>query len=337
MILLYTKSLAAVCLALAGGLFSADVLAQEDGDESYEILASHWMHAGPTKPFTGRMWSPWSFQNRVEELGRVGFTGIGLFQDDIAYILKNEADGETRTERLEWMKEQLDKNGITTVELEFLVSWMYPEDHPKREAEQEIRDLLLETGQVLEARHLKVGNIYGVVAPVEQLKETFADMCADTKQAGMKLGMEIMPPDPNSRTLDQAREWIGNDPECGIYLDIWHINNIEAISYEDIAALKPDDVAAVELGDGFVPEPAMENVFNEIGSFGFIERTVNLRRIPGNGNFDVVGFIKAVKASGYDGPWGNEILSEEYRHIPKEIAYRRVFDATSKHMEKAMK
>lgn len=330
------KPLAAVCLALAGGLASAGVMAEE-GKGGYELLASHWMHAGPTEPFSGRMWSPWSFQDRVEELGRVGFTGIGLFQDDIAYILKNEAEGETRTERLEWMKEQLDKNGITTVELEFLVSWMYPEGHPKREAEQEIRDLLLETGKVLEARHLKVGNIFGVVAPVDQLKETFADMCADTKQAGMKLGMEIMPPDPNSRTLDQALEWIGDDPECGIYLDTWHVNNIDTITYEDIAALEPGDVAAVELDDGFVPEPELEHIFNEIGAPGFIERTVNLRRIPGDGNFDVVGFIKAVKASGYDGPWGNEILSEEYRRLPQEIAYRRVFDATSKHMEEAMK
>ncbi|UTW05984.1 TIM barrel protein [Pseudomonas benzenivorans] len=328
------KSLAALCLTLAGGLSSTGVLAQE-GPSGQQLLASHWMHAGPTEPFSGRMWSSWSFQDRVEELGRVGFTGIGLFQDDIAYILKNEAQGETRTEKLQWMKEQLDKNGIKTVELEFLVNWMYPEGHPKRLEEQEIRDLLLEAGKVLKARHLKVGNIFGVVAPVAQLKETFADMCADTKQAGMKLGMEIMPPDPNSRTLKQALEWIGNDPDCGIYLDTWHVNHISTITYDDIAALKPGNIVAVELDDGFVPEPELQHVFNEVGSPGFIEQTVNLRRIPGDGNFDVVGFIKAVKASGYTGPWGNEILSEEYRRLPKEIAYRRVFNATSEHMEKA--
>ncbi len=64
--------------------------------------------------------------------------------------------------------------------------------------------------------------------------------------------------------------------------------------------------------------------------------TCNMRRIPGEGDYDVIGFIKAVAATGYDGPWGNEILSEEYRRLPMEVAYRRVHRATRQHLDRAM-
>ncbi len=61
-----------------------------------------------------------------------------------------------------------------------------------------------------------------------------------------------------------------------------------------------------------------------------------MRRIPGEGDYDVIGFIKAIAATGYGGPWGNEILSEEYRRLPMEVAYRRVFRATSRHLDAAL-
>ncbi|WP_073308357.1 hypothetical protein [Halobaculum gomorrense] len=47
-----------------------------------------------------------------------------------------------------------------------------------------------------------------------------------------------------------------------------------------------------------------------------------MRRVPGYGDFDVSRFVEAVRASGFQGPWGNEILSEEYRRRGMESAYR---------------
>lgn len=139
--------------------------------------------------------------------------------------------------------------------------------------------------------------------------------------------MEILPPDPNSRTLDQAMSWIRGHDNCGLFLDIWHVNHIDGITYEAVSELEPGDIVAVELNDGFT----------DIDSpyIGFIEKTVNMRRIPGNGEFDVVGFLQAVQQAGFEGPWGNEILSEEYRRVPMEAAYPRVFRSTEKLLREA--
>ena len=46
------------------------------------------------------------------------------------------------------------------------------------------------------------------------------------------------------------------------------------------------------------------------------EDTIHRRLLPGAGSFDVPAFINAVRATGFDGPWGVEILSDHHRTLP---------------------
>jgi sugar phosphate isomerase/epimerase len=53
----------------------------------------------------------------------------------------------------------------------------------------------------------------------------------------------------------------------------------------------------------------------------------------GHGDWDVPGFIRALRQIGFDGPWGVEIISHQHRARPLdeavEVAYhsaRSVFD-----------
>ena len=55
----------------------------------HELIAASWTQAGPTASYAGRNWSPWTFERRVAGLRRAGFSGIGLVQEDLAYILAN--------------------------------------------------------------------------------------------------------------------------------------------------------------------------------------------------------------------------------------------------------
>jgi len=110
----------------------------------HKLIATYWMQAGPGNPEMGRRWSPWSLASRVAELNRAGFVGIGIFHDDLAHILKYEAQGATRTHRIHWVRRLLEENGISLVELECLNSWMFPEHDPRSRAERPIRELLLE-------------------------------------------------------------------------------------------------------------------------------------------------------------------------------------------------
>ncbi len=301
-----------------------------------DLIASEWMHAGPCIPFAGRMYSGWSLRSRVEELSRVGFTGVGLFHEDLANVIDREAEGADLDAKLGWIKALLDDNGITTVELEYLTGWVYPEGHPRRSGEQPIRELLLRAATLLGARHLKVGNIDGAPFGIDHLRPTFEALCAEAVAAGTVIGMEILPPDPNSRTIADAMSWVGGVQGGGLYLDTWHVNNIPTISYDDIAAMPKGSIIGVELDDGLIFDEESMAYFDKIGAPGFVEMTCNMRRIPGEGDYDVVGFIKAIASTGYEGPWGSEILSEEYRRLPMEVAYRRVFRATSRHVAAAL-
>lgn len=296
--------------ALAEDAGRTQEVIQQQQQADVEILASYWAHAGDVKPFTGRQWSPWDLENRVEMLAEVGFTGIGLFHEDIQHMVEEE--GRT----LEGIGETIRDAGIDTIELEFLVNWLLPEDDPRRQDEEETRQLLLDAADAMDARHIKIGNINGYPVEADALADRFAAFCEEAAAVDTLVGMEILPPDPNSQTLDQALEWVSGPENGGLFLDTWHITTIDGISYDDVASLQPEDITAVEIDDGFT----------DTGRGGFVENTVNMRRVPGYGDFDVQGFVDACREAGFAGPWGNEILSEEYRRRGMESAYTHTYE-----------
>ena len=294
-----------------------------------QLLASQWMHAGPFVFADGRTLSPWSLRERVEELGRTGFSGIGLHQDELAHVLAVEARGSSASRKLAWIRRLLEDNGIGVVELEFLTGWLYPRGHERRERERLDRALLMEAAAALGARHVKIGNIDGATAPLEDLRARFAEICEEARQAGCRVGLELLPLDPNGRTLAEALAWAGGHADGGLYLDSWHVNNMPAVTYDDIAALPPGAIVGVELDDGLVFDDEDRASFAKLGAAGFFAMTTQ-RRIPGEGEYDLAGFVRAVLATGYDGPWGCEVLSEDYKRLPRDVAYRRVHRAMSR-------
>lgn len=55
------------------------------------------------------------------------------------------------------------------------------------------------------------------------------------------------------------------------------------------------------------------------------EDTANRRRLCGQGSFDLRGCIRALRAAGWTGPWGVEILSEHVRRLPVREATAAAF------------
>ena len=73
----------------------------------------------------------------------------------------------------------------------------------------------------------------------------------------------------------------------------------------------------VELSDGQV-----ENMDD------LVDETVNHRRLPGEGEFDLPGYVAACQDVGYTGPWGVEVLSEELRRLPIDQEFERAYETT---------
>lgn len=286
--------------------------------DSSQLVANCWMHSGGTTPFRGahgqREWSPLSLERRAEELNNAGFNAIGLYHSDIEHQLNNNFTGETRREGLEQMNTVLEENGINYVMVEFLVNWILDEDDPRREGERENRELLLEAADVLDADHIKVGNINGYPREVSDIREKFADISSEFAQVDTQVGLEFFPVDPNIDTIADAMEITEGITNGGLYLDLWH-NMKMGIDFNEIANLTSGDVVGAEFQDGYVDT-----------NMSFIEETINLRKVPGEGEFPISDWISATRESGFDDPFALEILSEEYRRLSIEVAYEIAHD-----------
>ena len=90
------------------------------------------------------------------------------------------------------------------------------------------------------------------------------------------------------------------------------------IAPEELKRIPLEYLSWVELSDG--QRQNMDDLIDE---------TVNHRRLPGEGEFDIPGYVEACQAVGYHGPWGVEVLSEALRSLPIEEEFQRAYDTTA--------
>lgn len=277
-------------------------------DTKVELLATYWTIAGDVYPMGPSEVSPFAFADRIQAASEAGFKGIGLVHggmmdnvDKIGYPA---------------MKQILDANGIKHIELEFLVDW-YQTGERRRQSDK-VRRELLDAAQALGARSIKVGPGIGEeTADIELMAREFALLCKDAAKVGTKIMLEIMP-FSNVRTVETALAIVeaADQPNGGLLLDIWHLARGN-VPFSDIAKIPVRYIVGIELNDAqkYAVEPLWQD-------------TIHKRCLPGEGTFDVRGFIEAVKATGYQGPWGVEILSEVERKLPLDKMANRAFSST---------
>ena len=277
-----------------------------------ELLGLYWTISGPVVVHFGREWSLFSWAERCAEAREVGFAGLGLWHADLEHVLE--------TETLADMKQALNDNGLARLELEFLMDWFFALGDERRQASDKTRDMLLEAASVLDAHHVKVGNIPGHQASLAQLTERFGELCdIAAERTDAKIVYEFMPFDTNVRSLDSVLEVVGGAarPNGGIAIDTWHMSKL-GIAPDDLRRIPLEYLSWIELSDGRFAD--MDDPIDEV---------INHRNLPGEGEFDIRGYIAACQDHGYAGPWGVEVLSEELRNQPIDVIFRRAYDATA--------
>lgn len=275
--------------------------------QKIELLGSYWTLAGGAMPHTEKDYSPFDFKDRVEAAARAGFKGIGIWHTDLKHTLERRSFKE--------MRQILDYNGIKHFELEFLTGW-YLGGEVKKESD-EWRKLLLTAAEVLGARHIKVGDFTKDPAPMPHIVASFAKLCADAANHGTKILFEVMP-FTLIDTLPAALAMVkgAGAKNGGIIFDLWHLVHM-GVPYEDLAGVVGQCELGIELNDGTFKCP-----------WDLHEDTINHRRLCGEGEYDVKGFVSAMLKAGYNGPWGIEVLNSELRKLPLEEAVTRVFRTT---------
>jgi sugar phosphate isomerase/epimerase len=276
-----------------------------------ELMALYWTVSGPVEVHVGREWSLFDWRDRCAEAAKAGFDGIGLWHADVSHQL------ETRT--LEEMATIFRDAGLKYLEVEFLADFFVPDGDPARAESDRLRRQLFDTAAAFDAHHIKVGNIPGTPCELGPLTEAFAELCHDAADhTAAKVVYEFMPFDVNVNTLDTALELVQGaaQPNGALAIDTWHMGKL-GIAPADLKRIPPDYLGWVELSDGQyenMPDP--------------IDEVVNRRKLPGEGEFEIAGYIEACREVGYAGPWGVEVLSEELRNLPIEDEFKRAYETT---------
>jgi sugar phosphate isomerase/epimerase len=278
-----------------------------------QLANAYWTSAGPVDVHTGREWSQYDFADRCAEAARVGFVGLGLWHADIEHQMEG---GRTLRE----MRQMLDDNGLRLYELEFLMDWFVDDDD--RPAADRIRKLLFEAAAELDAHHIKAGNIPGKECEMARLKEDYAQLVADAAQhTSAKVLYEFMPFDANVNSVDTALEVIDGIDNTGVVIDTWHMAKLD-IKPDDLRRFGAERLGWIELSDG--QYEWMEDRIDEV---------VNRRKLPGEGEFDIRGYVQVALDLGYSEPWGVEVLSEDLRALPFDEMYRRAYESAAAQFE----
>ena len=192
-------------------------------------------------------------------------------------------------------------------------------------AADEVRRKLLEAAGALGARHLKVApDVSGEPWDHDRWVAEFAVLAEDARQAGTRVGLEFLPWS-NIRTVHDGLRLVGEagHDAGGLIIDVWHTERAGTPPAE-LAAVPLRHIVGVELDDADA---------DQVGTL--FEDTVNRRRLCGEGAFDLQGCIRALRAAGWTGPWGVEILSESFRRLPVREAVAAAFATAAAQLELA--
>ena len=278
-----------------------------------KLLASYYTICGNIKPLTGNLISPFDLKSRATAVKSAGYVGMGIVTEDLRHNVALHGYNGIRS--------ILDDAGIEYFEIEVLLDWFA--DGERRVASDKDRAFLLEAAEELNPYQIKaVGDISGTQWPLDVMIESFADLCRDAREVGTQISIEIFPAS-NIADLPTALAIVEGAAadNGGLLLDAWHFFR-GGIPYEDIQTIPLQYIKHIELDD------ADEKIVGSI-----MEDTLLRRRLPGQGDADVQSFIRNIQATGYDGIYGIEILSDEHRALSLEQATNNAFKATMSQFE----
>ena len=248
-----------------------------------DLIASHFTLTGTPAPQAPRF----SFAERVAAAAAAGFNGIGLFTG-------HWEDGLPAAE----MRRIADDYGIVVAELEWLTDWWCDGERGRhsRAAEERITRRPTRWARAIS------------VSPRSPLKsisnrrwraERFAALCERADQHDLLVGIEFFPGSAirDAQAAWNIARWAGENG--GVLVDSWHYFR-GAADPEHLRAIPAERIVAIQFDDA--DREMVGNLY---------EDTTLRRRLPGQGNFDLIGFIRLLDEIGVEAPVLVEILSPE--------------------------
>lgn len=259
-----------------------------------QLVATCWTSAGSAAPLVSPELSPFSATERVRAAAETGWSGVGFGQDDLRRVRD--------TTGFAALRDEISRVGLSHVEVELASGWWREDDQWR-----EVWELLLDAAQQLNASFIKVGTEFSApINDIEPLVEPLRRLAAEAEASSTRVALEPLP-FAMIASMPQGADLIRRvaHPAAGLVVDYWHVFRAGTSLPDLVAALDAAMVFGVELSD------AEDEVIGTL-----FEDTRDNRRLIGEGAQDVVGFIRAMRELGFNGPWGVEILSNAHRRLP---------------------
>jgi 4-hydroxyphenylpyruvate dioxygenase len=145
---------------------------------------------------------------------------------------------------------------------------------------------------------------------IDRAAADFRELGELARQHGVRVGYEALAWGRHVSDHRDAWEVVrrADHPNVGLILDSFH-TLARRIDVESIRAIPGDRIFIVQLADA--PRIDMDLLY----------WSRHFRNMPGEGDLDVRGFMRAVAATGYDGPLSLEIFNDQFRGgSPRSIA-----------------
>jgi sugar phosphate isomerase/epimerase len=249
------------------------------------------------------------FEQRCEAAAAAGFSGVGMHVDDLTRTVASGLG-------LAGMRAVLGGTGLRLVEIEFLAGWALDTDTDSTTRAVAATMAGIEAvAASLGGRHVSAGEMRPGELELDAGAARLAGLADRLAERGLLVALEAFPwsalPDVGTAVELLRRAGAAN---AGLMVDVWHFFNGGA-SLDVLDDLPGAGVAAVQLNDG--PRVHAD----------FMREARATRRLPGSGDLDVVGLVRAVQEAGFIGPWCVEVNTPEFRELPVEAAAKAAADA----------
>lgn len=250
-------------------------------------------YVGFEKPDLGEM---------IRAAASTGYRWISFDLPRIAYYTANDGP-------IEKLRDEIESHGLRMLAV---YSLAISEDIPHVE---KLARAAVETGKRLGASFLHAGITTAIDASVIEATRRANLLCRD---AGQELAMEFMPILPLS-SIAQTHDVLNAAEVTGrnFVIDTWHFFNGPdgrgPDKWSGLDSVPADRIAYVQ--------------FNDHGPVGtdLLDETINRRLLPGEGIFELEQFAAHLRAAGFDGVVGPELLSQSSRGQPvKQVAQRLI-------------
>jgi sugar phosphate isomerase/epimerase len=255
-----------------------------------------------------------SLRTKLEAAAAAGFEGVSIFVHELAQA-RSDGFGEADVKAL------AADLGLGFAELDPLLDWLPAAGGLEVSGEGSKMagygiDAFLDSGEALGMRSINTALFGSVAVELDQVAEAFAELCDRAAERGLLVNLEFVAFSqlPSFAVALDVVERAGR-ANGGVMLDSMH----QRRSGGDHAALRAAGarVNGIQLND--IPALAAPDPVTE---------TMRARLLPGEGDADPGGMLRALRAGGCTAPVGVEVFSDVLNALPPFEAAKRAAEST---------